>query len=312
MNNTSIVQSDNDTSYNIAVRQETENLIRASIAPNTMKAYRHALEGIQTYLSDHGLDFSDSALATYITSLHGQGRAPSTISIVVAAARWQLRNENKDYDLPVTTRTLAGIRREGKDRGRGQVTGLDWKQTERVCAFAESENTLVCLRDSAMIRLMSDCLLRVSEVVAVDVSDFEKQALIVRTSKSDQEGVATALYVTNETRDIIEKYQKRGGITSGALFRRIRRGDHIQSERLTDFSARRIIQKRASDAGVEGFIAGHSLRVGSAVALAQAGASVVEMQIAGRWKSSQMPAHYAKSELAERGAIAKYKEKLDK
>ena len=231
---------------------------------------------------------------------------------MVAAARWQLRNENKDYDLPVTTRTLAGIRREGKNRGRGQVTGLDWQQTERVCAFAESENTIIGLRDSAMIRLMSDCLLRVSEVVAVNVSDFEKQALIVRTSKTDQEGASTALYVTSETRDIIERYQKRAGITSGALFRRIRRGDHIQSERLTDFSARRIIQKRAADAGVEGFIAGHSLRVGSAVALAQAGASVVEMQIAGRWKSSQMPAHYAKSELAERGAIAKYKEKQNR
>ena len=295
------------------LQSETEALIRASIAPNTLKAYRQALAGFQTYSSNQSLTFSDNALAAYITSLHGQGRAPSSISIVVAAVRWQLRNESKDYDLPVTTRTLAGIRREGKDRGRGQVTGLDWQQTERICAFAESENTITGLRDSAMIRLMSDCLLRVSEVVAVDVSDFvfshkARQTLIVRTSKTDQEGVETALYVTKETQDIIEQYQKQAGITLGALFRRIRRGDHIQSERLTDFSARRIIQKRASDAGVEGFIAGHSLRVGSAVALAQAGASVVEMQIAGRWKSSQMPAHYAKSELAERGAIAKYKE----
>ena len=307
MNNTSIVQS--DTNNKLAVSEELTELIRKSIAPNTLKAYQHALTGIQTYLSDNRIEFSDGAFAAYITSLHGQGRAPSSISIVVAAARWQLRNENKDYDLPITTRTLAGIRRDGRDRGRGQVTGLDWKQTERVCAFAESENTIAGLRDSAMIRLMSDCLLRVSEVVAVDVSDFEKQALIVRTSKTDQEGASTALYVTSETRDIIERYQKRAGITSGALFRRIRRGDHVQAERLTDFSARRIIQKRASNAGVEGFIAGHSLRVGSAVALAQAGASVVEMQIAGRWKSSQMPAHYAKSELAERGAIAKYKEK---
>ena len=296
----------------LTTRQETENLIRASIAPNTLKAYQHALVGLQTHLSDQSLEFSDNALAAYITYLHGQGRAPSSISIVVAAVRWQLRNENKDYDVPITTRTLAGIRREGRDRGRGQVTGLDWKQTERVCAFTESENTIAGLRDSAMIRLMSDCLLRVSEVVAVNVSDFEKQTLVVRTSKTDQEGASTALYVTSETQDIIERYQKRAGITSGALFRRIRRGDRIQSERLTDFSARRIIQKRASDAGIDGFIAGHSLRVGSAVALAQAGASVVEMQIAGRWKSSQMPAHYAKSELAERGAIAKYKEKQNK
>ena len=66
--------------------------------------------------------------------------------------------------------------------------------------------------------------------------------------------------------------------------------------------------KRAYAAGVEGFISGHSLRVGSAVSLAQAGATVVDMQVAGRWKSSQMPAHYAKAELAERGAIARFKD----
>ena len=37
-------------------------------------------------------------------------------------------------------------------------------------------------------------------------------------------------------------------------------------------------------------------------------AFVVEMLIVGRWKSSQMLAHYAKLELAERGTIARYKE----
>ena len=46
----------------------------------------------------------------------------------------------------------------------------------------------------------------------------------------------------------------------------------------------------------------------SAVSLAQAGATVVDMQVAGRWKSSQMPAHYAKAELAESGAIARFKD----
>lgn len=59
------------------------------------------------------------------------------------------------------------------------------------------------LRDSAMIRLMPDCLLRVSEVVAVDVSNFEKQTLIARSSKTDQEDEETALYVTSEATSII-------------------------------------------------------------------------------------------------------------
>ena len=77
---------------------------------------------------------------------------------------------------------------------------------------------------------------------------------------------------------------------------------------LTPHSARRIIKKRAADAGIDSFISGHSLRVGSAISLTQAGATVVDMQVAGRWNSSQMPAHSAKAELAERGAIARFKD----
>ena len=59
--------------------------------------------------------------------------------------------------------------------------------------------------------------------------------------------------------------------------------------------------------GLEGRISGHSLRVGSAVSLAQADAGVPEMQIVGQWKSSDMPAYYARDIEAENDAIARYK-----
>ena len=203
---------------------------------------------------------------------------------------------------------MAGIRREGKDRGRGQVDGLIWQDVERVCIYAETEGTLAGLRDTAMIRLMSDCLLRISEVVAVNVGDLKDKTLTVHSSKTDQESTGESLYVCEATRNVLNQYRERADITRGPLFRHIRRGDHIQPTRLNPHSARRIIKKRAADAGVDGFISGHSLRVGSAVSLAQAGATVVDMQVAGRWKSSQMPAHYAKAELAERGAIARFKD----
>ncbi len=270
----------------IAIRQETENLIRASLAPNTLKAYEKALKGLRLFLERNTSEFSDNALASYLTLLYRDGKSPSTIGLVVAAARWQVRNENRSQELPIIDTTLAGIRREGRARGRGQVDGLDWQAVERVCTFAEVAKTLAGLRDAAMIRLMSDCLLRISEVVAVNVADFEKKTLIVRQSKTDQEGAETVLYVTADTRRVVKRYLKKAEIVEGAVFRRIRRGGHVGQERLTDFSARRIIKKRATDAGVDGFISGHSLRVGSAVSLAAAGASVVDMQVAGRWKSS--------------------------
>ena len=289
--------------------EATVSLIKASIAENTRKAYQQALRGVETWLA--GRTLSDALFADYLTTLHENGKSPATIGLVVAAVKWQLKHQPNPHlqQMPITQATLAGIRCEDKDRGRGQVDGLIWQDVEKVCIYAEAEGTIAGLRDSAMIRLMSDCLLRISEVVAVNVVDFQEKTLTVRASKTDQEGTGETLYVCENPRAILKRYCEQAGITDGAVFRHIRRGGHVQSERLTSRSAHRIIKQQAAHAGIDGFIAGHSLRVSSAVSLAQAGATVVDMQVAGRWKSSQMPAHYAKAELAERGAIARFKER---
>ena len=288
----------------LSVTAETADLIQQGIAPSTLKRYRKLSLRLETWLNGHSL--TDALLASYITELHQQGKSPATINQVVAAAKWQAKNSGVEIVGPVTTRTLDGIRRAGKERGTGQVDGVEREEMLRIVAFAESDKTVAGLRDAALIRLMSDCLLRISEAVAVDVSDLQKATLLVKSSKTDQEGRGEVLYVGDTTLKLIRRYCRKAEIENGALFRRIRRGDHVTAERLTVVSARRIIKARASDAGVEGFISGHSLRVGSAVSLAQAGASVVDMQNAGRWKSPQMPAHYAKAELAERGAVARF------
>ena len=152
---------------------------------------------------------------------------------------------------------------------------------------------------------MSVCLLRTSEIVAANLGDFKSNTLTLRASITNQEGTGEA---GDATRNVLNQYQKRADITRGALFRHMRRGGHTQLNRLTRDSSRHIIHKRTHASGVQSFISCHSLRVGSAVSLTQAGATVVDMQVAGRWKSSQMPAHYAKAELAERGAIARFKD----
>ena len=294
----------------VAISDETEELVKASIAPSTVKAYRCAMQQVEVWLDGRGL--SDNLVANYITELYQDGKSPATISKIVAAVKWLARNNGgigETHGFEITEKTLAGIRRRGKGRGRGQVDGITWRDVERVCSLAEAERTVTGLRDSALIRLMSDCLLRISEAVAVDVTDVHS-ALTVHQSKTDPgTGVAAnvTLYIGTPTREVIRWYCDAGGITEGALFRRIRRGDNITEGRLSVDGARNAIKRRAREAGLEGYISGHSLRVGSAVSLARAGASVVNMQVAGRWKSPQMPAHYARAELAEQGAIARFK-----
>ena len=292
---------------NRTISDETEELVNASIAPSTVKTYRHAMKLLEIWLD--GRPLSDNLLANYITELYQNGKSPATISKIVAAVKWTIKNHGERIPLEITEKTLAGIRRKGRNRGRGQVDGITWEEVDQVCALAEAEGTIAGLRDSGLIRLMSDCLLRISEAVAVNVEDVDN-VLTIHESKTAQGTVSVpdaTLYVGDPTREVIKRYCAAGSVTDGALFRRIHRGDHIINSRLTIDGARKTIKRRAREAGVEGVISGHSLRIGSAVSLAQAGASVVDMQVAGRWKSPRMPAHYARAELAERGGIARFK-----
>ena len=122
------------------------------------------------------------------------------------------------------------------------MDGVEREDMLRIVAFAESDKTIAGLRDAALIRLMSDCLLRISEAVAVNVGDLQKSTLRIKSSKTDQEGRGEVLYVGGPTLKLIDRYCTKADISSGALFRRIRRGDHVTLERLTVVSARRIIK----------------------------------------------------------------------
>ena len=271
-------------STGLSISTETKELIQSSIADSPLKRYQRLSEQIAAWLK--GAMLTDALLADYITALHTAGKSPSTIAQVVAAAKWLAKNHGIEVVGEITSKTLAGIRREGKQRGKGQVDGVEREEMLRVVTLAEADKTIAGLRDAALIRLMSDCLLRISEAVAVNVGDLHKNTLRIKSSKTDQEGRGEVLYVGGPTLKLIDRYCTRAEIEGGALFRRIRRGDHVQIGRLTTVSARRIIQARAKAAGVEGFISGHSLRVGSAVSLAQARASAVSNRLRPSWSFS--------------------------
>ncbi|MDE0044062.1 MAG: tyrosine-type recombinase/integrase [Candidatus Poribacteria bacterium] len=281
--------------------------IRANVSDNTLKAYKHATRKLESWLEGRAL--SDASLAEYVRFLHEQGKSQATINLALSAVKWMAEYRRID---PVagaaTERAVSTVREKGKGRGRRQVDGLTWDDVERVCAAAESADTVAGTRDAAMISLMSDCLLRISEVVAVDVEDVGEEGLRMAGGERGQEERGANLYICESTRRLIKRYRRKARIESDALFRRVRFQNHVTEERLGVKGAREAIQRWAAEAGIEGFISGHSLRVGSAVSLARAGASVVDMQTAGRWKSADMPAHYAKAELAERGAIARFKD----
>ena len=229
---TAIVPSPNTTAE--LIPEPTAHLIEKPFAENTTRNRKHALQKFDEWLQ--GRQITDGLLAEYITRLFDQGKAPGTISIVVSAVKWYLKHRNggTPVELPITSATLSGIRREGRDRGRGQRNGLTWKEVERICAVQEADGTLRGVRNSAILRVMSDGLLRISEVTELRITDLEDNTLRLRFSKTDQEGQGEHLYLCEHTRQIVGEWLKRSGLSEGYLFRRMTsRGDNLYRDKNT-------------------------------------------------------------------------------
>lgn len=296
--------------------QRIRSYVSAGVAANTARAYRSQADRFAEWAQGRGLEpleaLTDAGLAAYLADRASASIAPATLAQAVAALRAAAKaSGSPDPYGDGSQAVLRGIRRSGAGQGRGQVAGIRWQQLEGAAVLAGADGSAAGLRDAAMMRLGSDCLLRVSELAAVAVADLEGEPdgsgrLAVRRSKTDQEGRGATLYVGQPTMRAINVWRAAGSIAEGPLFRRVwGRSNTVGRNAIDPSTARRIIATRAAAAGIEGRISGHSLRVGSAQDLAGAGAELTELMNAGRWQSPAMPAHYARGQLAGRGAVAR-------
>ena len=195
-------------------------------------------------------------------------------------------------------------------------------------------DSLLELRDLAIINIMFDALLRADEVVRVCLEHLSRRnnTLLVVSSKSDQAGQGQYRFVSESTLSMIQEFideaninpstkQQRAvddprRISKGILFRRV--SNHKNAllpfdESVSEYSANvldyssiyRIWKRIALRAGISENITPHSGRVGGAVSLAEDGATLPELQLAGGWNSPEMPGHYTKQANVKRGGMAK-------
>ena len=152
--------------------------------------------------------------------------------------------------------------------------------------------------DIAMISLMRDAMLRVSEAAAVKWGDIEAQPdgtgrLLIRRSKTDPEGEGAVAFISCHTMKSLDAM--RNGATDS---------DSVIGLRPNQISKR--IKQAARAAGLGNGFSGHSPRIGMARDLARAGTELTNLMNAGRWSSTKMPALYTRNETAGKGAVAQF------
>ena len=153
----------------LAVRDELQ---AKAVAERTRKIYGGELRRLDEWLDGERL--TDGLLALYLSALHMAGRSASTIGTVVAAAKFRAKNAGLACPVGVQAmKTASGIRRAMAAKGGAQqADAIGWEQAERMAQMAEHTGKASGLRDAAMFAVGSDAMLRVSEVVALDVEDL--------------------------------------------------------------------------------------------------------------------------------------------
>jgi integrase len=181
---------------------------------------------------------------------------------------------------------LAGIRR-AKGTAQEAKTPVLIEDLRKMVALLP--DTLLGVRDRALLVLGFSCAFRRSEVVSLDLPDlaFTRDGLAVnlRRSKTDQEGAGRKIGVpygsTLATCPIrsVQQWMERSKISEGPLFRPINRHGKMASSRLSDGAVAEIVKRYAAAAGMDATdFGGHSLRSGFATSAAMKGASERSIQ----------------------------------
>jgi integrase len=286
---------------------------RGALASNTERAYRADTLVFSTWCAERGLEplpASPGTVAQFVDDM-AESRKPATVRRYLAAIS-KLHNA---AGIPSPTReeiVKLAVKRMNRAHGtrQDQAAPLNRDIVDKMIRAAGDR--LIDLRDVALICLAYDTLARRSEITAINVEDVTfaedddgNGTVLIRRSKTDQEGVGDVRFLAADTIQAIKHWTETAGISEAALFRSVTKGGKV-GERISDRDVSRIFKKMATRGCVEvSGISGHSTRVGPAQDMAAAGLGLTEIMQSGGWKSPVMVGRYTERLMARRGAAAK-------
>lgn len=166
------------------------------------------------------------------------------------------------------------------------------------------EDTARASRDAAILALLYGCGLRRQELVALDFKDFDNQQMSIQVLYG-RGAQARLVYPPLGSQAALEGWLSHRGEKAGPLFKRIRRGDHIQDSRMTDQSVLLVVKNRGEKAGLEALTA-HELRQSFISNLLDQGASLSAVQHLAGHRSAQSTLRYDRTaERAKENAARK-------
>ncbi len=257
----------------------------AATAPATRHARQKDWADFEGWCASHGataLPADPATVILYATDLAQRLKVSTIIrrlsSISVIHATAGHTSPTKDVRV---REVVKGIRRTLGVATR-EASPATIAEIRKVC-YALTD-TVLDIRDRALLLVGFAGALRRSELVALDVEDLEWRTegvvAVIRRSKTDQEGQGrrVALPYGNDPTtcpvQALQAWLAVSGIAQGRLFRPISRHGQVGDSGLSGQSVALIVKRRVAEAGLDPTrFSGHSLRAGFCTSAAMAGAS---------------------------------------
>jgi site-specific recombinase XerD len=303
--------------------EDAADLVRGRRAASTIRAYDADLRALQAYLRDRGqpaeLPVPPILIAAFVSAESRPDERPGheRPARAVATIERRLAAIGKAHQ-------LAGLEDPTKDqRVRDAMTGarrrLRTAPTREKAALALEDlehmlrriptDTHAGRRDRALLLTGIAGAFRRSELVGLNVGDVrfvaEGMLVSIRRSKTDQEGQGATLAIAYGDRPdfcavrALRTWLEHAEIAAGPIFRRIRAGDRLTADRLTDRSVALIVKRHAEPVGLAPeLFAGHSLRSGGITAAVREGHDERELARLSRHKNMDVLRGYIRRESA--------------
>jgi integrase len=268
------------------------------------------------------LPAAPESVAAFVAHCGDVGKKPATVrrylsTIAVAHRVAKLVNPCADEAVQLE---IKGLTNAMSARQR-QARALGWAEIKRFIETAGE--SLPATRERALICVAYDTMARRSELVALDLKDFDflpdgTGRVLIRRSKTDQAGEGTTAYLSRTTIRYLKLWLEAAEISEGPVFRRVIGRGTVT----TDSDGKGAIGGRLSvDAIAQAFkrvaewikmpaeevarVSGHSIRVGATQDLLALNIDLASVMQAGRWKTNRMPMRYGERVLAARSGMAR-------
>lgn len=266
---------------------QAEVSFRAARAKSTLRAYEHDWKQFRVWCEQNRLvplPASSQAVILYSTDLtKNRNKKWNTLARRLAAIS-QL-HQQAGFESPTRTwavkQFLSGLRRE---RGVAPARKKPVLVADLQQILKQIPDSLLGLRDRALLLVGFAGAFRRSELVALDAGDIERTrdglVVTVRRSKTDQAGEGRKIGIPPGVEEAtcpvaaLDRWLAAARIDSGPLFRTMNRHGRVLDRRLSAEGVAIVVKRYVEKLGYDpAQLAGHSLRAGLATSAAAAGKS---------------------------------------